>query len=152
MRRLLSITSAACAATALLAPAAGAAAAPRFRIEHNTGAIFQYDPSPAGTGPLYDTVTVNAQLRGCPAGNYVLWMTLVQDGVSYDLASTALGVGEFSCTATATAPQLGMAFYGNGLHPGRAVATATVYRQVDGMPVVAQDSRTVLIPAGYNQP
>ncbi|MDQ1739552.1 MAG: hypothetical protein QOE53_1204, partial [Pseudonocardiales bacterium] len=110
------------------------------------------DPSPAGTGPLYDTVTVNAQLRGCPAGDYVLFMTLVQNGVSYPLASTALGVGEFSCTATATAPQLGMGFYGNSLHPGAAQVIATIYRQADGMPVLAEATSTVRIPGGYNQP
>jgi hypothetical protein len=98
------------------------------------------------------SVAVAAQLRNCPAGNYLLEMTLVQDGVSYPLASSALGVGEFSCTATASRPQLSMAFYGNGLHPGTARVTATVYRQVDGMPVVAKDSGTVRIPAGYNQP
>jgi hypothetical protein len=138
----------------LLLPTTTASAAPaaRLRIEQHTGAIYQYDPSPFGGGPLYDTVAVSVQLRNCPADNYLLSMTLVQDGVSYPLASTANGVGEFSCTATHAQPRVEMAFYGNGLHPGAAVVAATIYREVDGMPVVAQGSRTVRIPAGYNQP
>src|SRR4051794_775398 len=108
MRAFLSSTVAACAALLVLAPTAGAAPAAQFRIEQNTGAIYQYDPSPLGDGPLYDTVAVNTQLRHCPAGNYLLEMTLVQDGVSYPLASTALGVGEFSCTDTDTDPAVAM--------------------------------------------
>ena len=154
MRTFLSSTVAAFAALLVLAPTTTASAqpVPRLKIAHGTSAIYQYDPSPTGTGPLYDTVTVNVQLRGCPAGDYVLFMDLVQDGVSYPLASSALGVGEFSCTATATAPQLGMAFFGNSLHPGTAEVTATIYRQADGMPVLTQASGTVRIPAGYNHP
>jgi hypothetical protein len=152
MRALLSSTVAACAAMLVLAPSASAAPAAQLVIEHNTGTIYQYDPSPVGTGPDYDTVVVNTQLRSCPVGNYLLEMTLVQNGISYPLASSALGVGEFSCTATNTRPQVGMAFYGNSLHPGTALVTATVYREVDGMPVLATSSRTVRIPAGYNQP
>jgi hypothetical protein len=152
MRAFLSSTVAACAAMLVLAPAASAAPAAQLTIGRTTGAIFQYDPSPTGTGPEYDTVAVSSQLRNCPVGNYLLEMTLVQDGVSYPLASSALGVGEFSCTATSTRPQLSMAFYGNALHPGSALVTATVYRQVDGMPVLTQSSRTVRIPAGPNQP
>ena len=81
----------------------------------------------------------------------MLWATLVQDGVSYPVASTALGVGEFSCTATDTAPRLRMGFYGNSLHPGPALAIVSVYVQVDGMPVLVESSRTVRIPAGPNQ-
>ena len=154
MRAFLSSTLAACAAAVLLLTSTAAEAGPtaRLKIEQSTGAIFQYDPSPAGTGPEYDTVAAYVQLRNCAAGDYLLSMTLVQDGVSYPLASSALGAGEFSCTATNANPRVGMAFYGNGLHPGTAVVTVTVYRQVDGMPVVAQASRTVRIPAGYNQP
>ena len=152
MRTFLSSTLAACAALLVLGPAttAGAAPATQLRIEHATSAIYQYDPSPVGNGTLYDTVTAYTQLRHCPVGNYVLEMTLVQDGVSYPLASTALGVGEFSCTATASQPRLGMAFYGNGLHPGTALARVTVYRQADGMPVLTKGSSTVRIPAGSN--
>jgi hypothetical protein len=45
-----------------------------------------------------------------------------------------------------------MGFYGNGLHPGTAEVIATVYSQEDGMPVLVQSTRTVRIPAGYNQP
>jgi hypothetical protein len=153
MRTLLSSTVAACGVALLLAPAANAAPPSHLKIAHSTGAFYQYDPSPVGDGTqLYDAVTVNAQLRGCPAGYYVLFMTLVQDGVSYNVASTANGVGEFTCTATNTAPQLQMSFYGNGLHPGSARVTATVYHEVNGMPVLTQDSGTVRIPAGYNQP
>jgi hypothetical protein len=154
MRAFLLSTVAACVALFLLTPAVAASAAPatRLKVEHSTGAIYQYDPSPVGNGPLYDTVAVDAHLRHCPAGNYVLWMTLVQDGVSYPIASTANGVGEFSCTAADTSLQLAMAFYGNGLHPGTALATVTVYQEIDGMPVVAQDSSTVRIPKGPNQP
>ncbi|HEV2886457.1 MAG TPA: hypothetical protein VGX49_06065 [Jatrophihabitans sp.] len=150
MRAFLSSTVAACAAMLMLTTtSASAAPAAKLRIEQNTGAIFQYDPSPAGTGPEYDTVTVNTQLRNCPAGDYLLSMSLVQDGVSYPLASSALGVGEFHCTGTGTT-QVGMAFYGNGLHPGTALVTVTIYRQADGMPVLAEGSRTVRIPAGPN--
>ena len=153
MRPFLLSTVAACVAMFMLTPAsAGAGPATRFTIEHNTSAIYQYDPSPVGNGTLYDTVTVDTQLRQCPVGNYLLSMTLVQDGVSYPLASTALGVGEFSCTATDPGPSVSMAFYGNGLHPGAALATATVYREADGMPVLAESSRTVRIPKGWNQP
>jgi hypothetical protein len=153
MRAVLLSTVAACMAMFML-PVTSASAAPaaKLAIAHNTSAIYQYDPSPVGGGPLYDTVTVYTQLSNCPVGDYLLSMSLVQDGVSYPLASTALGVGEFSCTATDSRPVLGMAFYGNGLHPGAAVATATVYREVDGMPVLAEDSRTVRIPHGSNQP
>ena len=95
-------------------------------------------------------MNVNAQLRNCPAGDYLLDMQLVQNGVSYPLASSALGVGEFSCTATNSRPKLSIAFYGNSLHPGCAKVTATVYREVDGMPVLAKSSRTVHIPKGPN--
>jgi hypothetical protein len=152
MRAFLTSTVAACAAMVVLAPTADAAPATQLQIDRNTSAIYQYDPSPAGTGPEYDTVTVHAQLRNCPAGDYLVDVTLVQDGVSYPWATTALGAGELTCTATSTRPKVGMAFYGNGLHPGPAQATITVYRQVDGMPVLTKSSRTVRIPAGYNQP
>lgn len=151
MRRLLSSTVAACAALLLVAPAtANAASASRLKIEPKTSAFYQYDGSPTGTGPLLDAVQVQTQLRDCPVGNYVLHMELIQDGVSYPIASTARGVGEFSCTATETAPRLSLGFYGNGLHPGTAQVTATVYRQEDGMPVLVESSRTVRIPAGPN--
>lgn len=153
MRKIMSSTVAACAALLLLSPtAANAAPASRLKIEHKTGAIFQYDPSIAGTGPLYDAVTVYAQVRDCPAGNYVLHMDLIQDGVNYELASRANGVGEFSCSATEANPQLQMSFLGNGLHPGPAQVIATVYKSASGMTVLAESSRTVRIPAGYNQP
>jgi hypothetical protein len=152
MRALLSSTVAACAAMLVLAPSTSAAPRAQLAIEPHTGAIYQYDPSPNGTGPLYDTVSAHARLRNCPAGYYVLSMTLVQDGVSYPWASSALGAGEITCTATDSQPRVGMSFYGNGLHPGTAVVTMTVYKQADGMPVLAQSTRTVRIPAGYNQP
>lgn len=154
MRTFLSSTLAACAAMLVLVPAttANAATAPRLKIAHSTSAFYQYDGSVSGTGPLLDAVRVSTQLRGCPAGNYVLFMDLVQDGVSYPVASTANGVGEFSCTATDTAPRLSMGFYGNGLHPGTAQVTATIYSWADGMPVLTEATSTVRIPAGYNQP
>jgi hypothetical protein len=136
----------------LLAPtAADAQPATRLRIEHTTSAFYLYDGSVTGTGPQLDAVTVYAQLRNCPAGDYLLDMSLVQDGVSYPIASTALGVGEVTCTAANTAPTVRMGFYGNSLHPGSAQVTATLYRQVDGMPVAAKSSRTVVIPDGPNQ-
>jgi hypothetical protein len=150
MRALLTSTLAACAATALLAPAADAAPRAQLSIARTTGAIYQYDPSPFGGGPTYDTVNVTAQLRNCPAGDYLLDMKLVQNGVSYPLASTANGVGEFSCTTGNNHPAVSIAYYGNGLHPGAAQVTATVYREVDGMPVLAKSSRTVRIPVGPN--
>jgi hypothetical protein len=152
MRVLLSSTLAASAALLALAPTADAASATRLQIDRNTSAIYQYDPSPMGTGPLFDTVKVTAQLRNCAPGYYLMSITLVQDGVSYPWASSALGAGEITCTATQTAPRVGMSFYGNGLHPGTAVANITIYRQEDGMPVAVEGGRTVRIPAGYNQP
>lgn len=154
MRVLLSSTVAACAAMLVLTTTTAASAAPaaKLKIEHKTSAFYQYDPSIEGTGPLYDAVVEYVQLRNCPVGNYVLFMDLVQDGVSYPVASTALGVGEFSCTATNTGPRVGMGFYGNGLHPGTAFVTVTIYKEVNGMPVLAQGSRTVRIPKGPNNP
>lgn len=152
MRAFLPTTVAIGAAVLMLAPAASASPAARLKIEPKTGAIYQYDPSPVGNGPLYDTVIAYTQLRNCPVGNYVLSMTFVQDGVSYPMASSALGAGEFTCSATSTRPRVGMSFYGNGLHPGAARVTVTVYKEEDGMPVLAQGSGTVRIPAGYNQP
>jgi hypothetical protein len=152
MRKFLSSAAAACVAVLLLAStAANAEAAARFKIDRNTSAFYLYDGSVSGTGPQLDAVTVYAQLRDCPAGNYYLQMSLVQDGVSYPVASTALGVGEFSCTATERAPRLRMSFYGNGLYPGPAQVIASVYVQADGMPVLVQSTRTVRIPAGPNQ-
>jgi len=154
MRAFLLSTVAGGVALFVLTPAvaANAAPAPQLKVEHKTSAIYQYDPSPVGGGPLYDTVAVYTRLRHCPVGGYLLSMNLVQDGVSYPLASTALGVGEFSCTATDTAPQLEMAFFGNGLHPGPAAITVGVYGQEDGVPLIAQESATVSIPNGPNQP
>jgi hypothetical protein len=152
MRRLLSAMIAACLAMLVAPAAADAKPAPRFKIEHSTSAFYLYDGSPLGTGPELDAVAVSAQLRDCPVGNYYLDMSFVQDGVSYPIASTALGVGEFSCSATDTAPLLRMGFYGNSLHPGIALVTATVYVEVDGMPVLVKSSRTVRIPVGPNQP
>jgi hypothetical protein len=66
------------------------------------------------------------------------------------VASTALGVGEISCTATDANQRLSMGFYGNSLHPGPARVIASIHGQ-DGI-IVAESSRTVRIPAGYNQP
>jgi hypothetical protein len=154
MRAFLLSMVAAFVALFVLTPtvAAGAAPAAQLKVEHKTSAIYQYDPSPFGGGPLYDTVTVYTRLRHCPVGNYLLSMTLVQDGVSYPLASTALGVGEFSCTATDTEPQVSMAFYGNGLHPGTAVASVGVYGEEDGVPLIGQQTGSVRIPKGYDQP
>lgn len=151
MRRLLSSTVAACAALLLVAPAtADAGTASRLKIAPKTSAFYLYDGSVLGTGPQLDAVRVYTQLRDCPVGNYVLHMELIQDGVSYPIASTARGVGEFSCTATETAPQLSMGFYGNALHPGTAQVTATIYESASGMVVLAESSRTVRIPAGPN--
>ncbi|MBV9820684.1 MAG: hypothetical protein JO144_00450, partial [Actinobacteria bacterium] len=111
---------------------ASADPAPQLRIEHNTGAIYQSDPSPNGDGILYDTVRVSADLRHCPApGFFFRSITLVQDGVSYEWATQALGAGEIGCTDAGTA-SAGMAFFGNGLHPGTAVVTVTVTSETDG--------------------
>lgn len=151
MRAFLSSILAAGAALFLVAPAASAAPATRLKIDASTSAIYQYDPSPMGLGTLYDTVRVKAQLRNCAPGYYMLSITLVQDGVSYPWASTALGAGEIVCTGSGVT-QTGMSFYGNGLHPGTATVTITIYRQQDGMPVAVEGSRTVRIPAGYHQP
>jgi hypothetical protein len=151
MRALLSSTVAACAAALLLVPtAASAEPAPRLTITHNTSAIYQSDPSQEGDGVLFDTVRVDAQLRHCPAGTYFRSITLVQDGVSYPWATQALGAVEIGCTDAGTAGA-GMSFFGNGLHPGTAVVTITVSSETDGT-VLAEDSRSVRIPAGDNQP
>jgi hypothetical protein len=152
MRTLLSSMVAAACAAALLLPstAASAETAPRLKITHNTGAIYRSDPSPNGDGPLFDTVAVFAELSRCPAGDYLRSISLVQDGVSYPWATQAQGAVEISCAGTGTT-RAGMTFFGNGLHPGPALVTITVTSEVDGT-VVAQDSRTVRIPAGYHQP
>jgi hypothetical protein len=152
MRTLLSSTVAACAAALLLVPtAASAEPAPHLTIAHNTSAIYQSDPSLNGDGVLHDTVQVVAELRHCPpAAYYLRSITLVQDGVSYEWATNALGAYELVCGAAGTGAA-GMAFVGNGLHPGIAVVTITVTRGIDDT-VVAKDSRTVRIPAGTNQP
>ncbi|HEV2886456.1 MAG TPA: hypothetical protein VGX49_06060 [Jatrophihabitans sp.] len=147
MRAFLSSTLAACAAILLLAPAtADAGPATRLKIDHSTSAIFQFDPSIEGNGPLYDAVSATVQLRNCPVGSYSLHMEFVQDGISYELTPGALGRGEINCDATGRA-QGGWTFMGNGLHPGPAVVTAWVTGGI-----VAESSRTVRIPAGYNQP
>jgi hypothetical protein len=151
MRTFLSSTVAACSAALLISPAvASAEPASRLQISHTTGAIYQSDPSPDGDGILYDTVQVTAQLRHCAAGSYFRSITLVQDGVSYEWATQALGAGEIGCTGAGTA-RAGMAFFGNGLHPGTAVVTVTVTSETDGS-VLAQTSRRVRIPAGPNNP
>jgi hypothetical protein len=154
MRKFLLSTVAACAALFVLTPttAANAAPAAQLKLVHKTSAFYQYDPSPFGGGPLYDAVLVYAQLRHCPVGNYLLDMSLVQDGVSYPLASTALGVGEFSCTATDTGLRLRMAFYGNGLHPGTATVIVSAADEENGTPLIRQESGTVRIPDGPNNP
>jgi hypothetical protein len=152
MRAFLSGVVAACAAMLVLAPTASAAPAAGLKVVHKTSAIYQYDPSPVGNGPLYDTVIAYVQLRHCPAGNYLLDMSLVQDGVSYPYASSALGVGEFSCTATDAGPRLGVSFYGNGLHPGTATVTVSAQDEENGMPLIQQESGTVSIPNGPNNP
>ena len=151
MRVLLSSTVAACAAVLVLTTTdASAAPAATAKIVHRTSAIYQYDPSPFGGGPTYDTVIAYVQLRHCPVGNYLLDMTFTQDGVSYPYASSALGVGEFSCTATEHAPRLGIAFYGNGLHPGTATVTVSAQDEENGVPLIKQESGTVRIPKGPN--
>jgi hypothetical protein len=151
MRRFLSTIVAMCAVILVAAPtAADAATAPRLKITHNTSAIYQSDPSQNGDGPLYDTVQVYAQLRDCPAGDYLRSITLVQDGVSYPWAVSAMGAVEVICNDTGVAGA-GMSFFGNGLHPGTAVVTITITSETDGS-VLVEDSRTVRIPAGYNQP
>lgn len=141
------------AAMSVLVPsiAANAAPATKVRVIHKTSAIYQYDPSPIGNGPTYDTVIAYVQFRHCPVGNYLLSMTLVQDGVSYPYASSALGVGEFSCTATESRPRIGISFYGNGLHPGLAQVVATAHDEENGTPLT-QASGTVRIPKGANNP
>jgi len=151
MRTVLSSTAACLAVLAWVPTAANADPAPRLQIAHNTGAIYQSDPSPNGDGILYDTVQVSAELRHCPApGFYFRSITLVQDGVSYEWATQALGAVEIGCTDAGTAAA-GMAFFGNGLHPGTAVVTVTVSSETDGS-VLAEESRTVRIPAGANNP
>jgi len=152
MRTILSSTVAACAAALLLYPtAASAVPAPRLTIAHNTGAIYQSDPSPDGDGVLFDTVRVTAELRHClPGTTYFRSITLVQDGVSYPWATQAQGAVEVTCTDAGTA-SAGMAFFGNGLHPGTATVTVTISSETDGS-VLVEDSRTVRIPAGPNQP
>jgi hypothetical protein len=153
MRKFLLSTVAACAALFVLTPTVAASAAPaaKIRVMHKTSAIYQYDPSPVGGGPTYDTVIAYVQFSHCPVGNYLLDMTFTQDGVSYPYASSALGVGEFSCTATDSRPRIGVSFYGNGLHPGTAQVVATAHDEENGTPL-AQGSGTVRIPKGPNNP
>lgn len=149
---ILTSTVAACAVASLLVPAtANAAPATGIKIDRATSGFYQYDPSIEGTGPTYDAVSVKAQLRNCPAGYHRFWMTLTQDGVSYDVASTALGTGELTCSGSAKTT-LRLGFYGNGLHPGPAEATVTVYWETAGMPELLEVSGTVRIPAGTNNP
>ena len=154
MRLFRSTAIAAGAAMLVLIPSVAAHATPatRVRVVHKTSAIYQYDPSPLGNGPTYDTVIAYVQFSHCPVGDYLLSMTLVQDGVSYPYASSALGVGEFNCTATETRPRMGIAFYGNGLHPGTAVATVSAHDIETGAPLIEQTSGTVRIPKGPNNP
>ena len=47
---------------------------------------------------------------------------------------------------------MGLAYYGNGLHPGAAQVIATVYRQVDGMPVLTQVQPYGAHPGRAEQP
>jgi hypothetical protein len=149
---ILTSTVAACVAALVLVPVtANAAPATGLKIDHSTGTFYQYDPSIEGTGPTYDAVVVKAQLRNCPAGYHRYWMTLTQDGVSYDVASTALGTGELICSGSAKTT-LRLGFYGNGLHPGLAQATVTVYWETAGMPELLEVSGTVRIPTGTNNP
>ncbi|MEO6500916.1 MAG: hypothetical protein ABIQ09_03295 [Jatrophihabitantaceae bacterium] len=151
----MSSTVAACAALLLVAPAtaANAAAGSRLKIATKTSAFYLYDGSVLGTGPELDAVRVNVQVQNCPLGYYMymLHMEFIQDGVSYPIASTALGVGEFYCSATDTAPHLSMGFYGNALHPGAAQVITSIVGYTENTSVLlAESSRTVRIPAGAN--
>jgi len=139
------------------AGAAPASAAPpsSIRIKAKTSEIYLYDGSPTGTGPSEPATTVSTVVRRCPAGDYFLQATLVQDGVSLPWATTALGAGEAYCSGTRRTP-LVMGFYGPDLHPGRATAHFALYRYdcVNGICSVSdiatvEATRTVHIPRSH---
>lgn len=122
-----------------------------LRVAPRTGAIYLYDGSPSGTGPSYPAVEVKATFRGCtpPELDLVLRATLEQDGVSYSWATSALGAGYYECRYVADPRHMsvGMAFYGPGLHSGKAIAHFAMEESTSsGWRVVAEDTRTVRIP------
>ena len=152
-RSRVALVSAGIAATFALmlsaSTAAGAASgAPRLTIEPRTSAIVLVDNSAAGTGPFLPAVSVLARFRNCPGPGfssiYFENITLVQDGVSYEWLSGALGVGFFECTTVGQdVGAVGAELGGVGLHPGHAYVTFSI---TGNDTVVASDARRVNIP------
>lgn len=129
MRKNLQFFGALLTLCCFMAPAAPAVAAPKpsIRIASSTSALWLY---PTGNGftepPVYPATTVEAQVRNCPVGTYLLSETLVQDGVSAEIAMYgAMGWNVVQCTAGGDAiPAIG--FYSPTLHSGRASVTVTL--------------------------
>ncbi|MEA3040377.1 MAG: hypothetical protein QOE79_2890, partial [Sphingomonadales bacterium] len=136
MRKKTQLLGALLTLCCFVAPAAPAVATPKpsIRIAPSTSAIWLY---PTGDGftepPLYPATSVNAKVKHCPAGTYLLSESLVQDGVSAEIAMYgAMGWSVVQCAAGRDAiPTIG--FYSPTLHSGRAIVTVTL-AGVDGAP------------------
>ena len=93
---------------------------PALHIDQKTSKIYQYDGSPNGNGPTVPATLVSGRVKHCPPGNYRLYGSLVQRGVSLPVANDALGQGEYSCSGKTI--RVEMPFGGEGLRPGHAKA------------------------------
>lgn len=136
------------AATAI-APSASATAPPRLLVFPVTSAIFLTDQTqnpdgPQPGDPLEKTVQVSVTLRHCPVGFHHKDIRLVQDGISYPWSYGAKGAMEVICHQPDETVPIGVAFVGDGLHPGLARVTAVVHDENEV--VIAQAASPVVIP------
>jgi len=134
---------------------AHAAAAPRVVINHTASKIYQYDPSPDGTGVKQPATNVRATFYNCPAGDYQLNATLRQNGTTMSWATSGRGAGEFSCDGTTKKITINWPFTGKTLHAGKAHAAFSLNKVVcdddtcttQGAPTV-RSRHVVHIPRG----
>ena len=145
MRRLVAAIAVATCLTLGLTTVAVAIPQPKLRVNAMTGPIYYYDVSDVGSGPFYPAVVVSGILKNCSFGSYMQSVSLVQDGIAAQWATTALGASEVFCSAHPEKPGIGM--YSPTLHPGKATAYISVSgTSLTGVPMFVEDTRTVRIP------
>ncbi|RKS73860.1 hypothetical protein CLV35_2354 [Motilibacter peucedani] len=152
-KSVLSTVLAAVLVLAMAGPASASPHAPTLHLKGKTSAIYGFDGSVEGTGPVLPAANVVAEVKNCPQGDWMLDATLVQDGVSYSWATTALGAGYGECGVDEAPFTVAMGFYGTALHSGRATAHFAIYHYVCSEGICSpeatttmEDTRVVRIP------
>ncbi|MER7889601.1 hypothetical protein ABTX15_07265 [Micromonospora sp. NPDC094482] len=130
---------------AAAAPAAADTPEASIVIDHRASELYPFEPPGGAPGEAYPATSVNAAALHCPAGDYLMSASLVQDGLPTLWAVWGHGAGEVRCDGGTV--MLSMAFSRREplLHPGRATVRFSL-RDASTSEQLAEGTRTVRIP------